>query len=63
MTMTNLGVIESRKRTIFGAAMLGAAVALTATYFYYDIRGPVVLILFIPFWLGVMGLLQGRAST
>jgi uncharacterized membrane protein HdeD (DUF308 family) len=43
--------------------MLAIGIAFMAMYFYYDIRGPIVLTFFFAFWLGVMGLLQGREST
>jgi uncharacterized membrane protein HdeD (DUF308 family) len=59
----NLGPREGRKRMVFGLEMLAIGIAFMAMYFYYDIRGPIVLTFFFAFWLGVMGLLQGREST
>jgi type IV secretory pathway VirB3-like protein len=60
----NLGPVETRKRMVFGAAMLALAVVLTAALSFFDaVRGPWLLVLFVPFWLGTLGLLQGREST
>jgi hypothetical protein len=59
----NLGPKETRKRMIFGAVMLGLGVALTVAFFFLNARGPLLLVLFLPFWLGTLGLLQGREST
>jgi hypothetical protein len=63
MTMTNLGAIESRKRTIFGASMLMLGIILSVALFFFNLRGPWLLALFIPFWLGTLGLLQGGTGT
>lgn len=63
MTVENLGAIESRKRTIFGAAMLVFALVLIAIFSALHVRGPWLLALFVPFWLAALGLLQGRART
>jgi type IV secretory pathway VirB3-like protein len=59
----NLGPAETRKRMMFGAVMLAFGGALTVVLLFVHARGPLLLVLFFPFWLGVMGLLQGRAST
>jgi type IV secretory pathway VirB3-like protein len=62
MSTGNLGAIETRKRMMFGAAMLALGVALTIAFFFLHASGPLLLVLFLPFWLGTLGLLQGRAS-
>ncbi len=59
----NLGPIETRKRMLFGAAMLALGAAATAIVFFLDARGPWLLALFVPFWFGALGVLQGRAKT
>lgn len=62
--MGNLGPVETRKRMLFGAAMLTLGAAAAAVVFFLNVRrGAWLLLLFIPFWLGTMGLLQGREST
>jgi hypothetical protein len=61
--MGNLGPIGSSKRMIFGAAMLIAGIVLTIAFLFHHVLGPWLLVLFIPFWLGSLGLLQGGAST
>ncbi len=61
--MGNLGPMEAQKRMIFGAVMLASAFALTAALFFLRVRGPWLLVLFVPFWLGTLGVLQGRENT
>ena len=64
MSAGNLGPKEARKRMIFGTVMLALAVALTPALLFTDaVGGPWLLVLFVPFWLGTLGLLQGREST
>ena len=63
MSAGNLGPIEARKRMMFGAAMLALAVVLTIAFFFLNARGPLLLVLFLPFWLATLGLFQGREST
>ena len=63
MSAGNLGPLEASKRMMFGAVMLALAVALTIAFYFFHARGPLLLVLFLPFWLGALGLLQGRAST
>lgn len=63
MSTGNLGPRETRKRMIFGAVMLALAVALTIAFFFLDARGPLLLVLFLPFWLGALGIFQGQAKT
>lgn len=58
----NLGPRESRKRMIFGWVMLAAGAALGVAFSLRDL-GPSVLLLVIPFWLGSLGILQGREKT
>jgi hypothetical protein len=59
----NLGPRETRKRMIFGAVMLALAVALTIVFYFLDASGPLLLVLFLPFWLGTLGIFQGQAKT
>ncbi len=61
--MGNLGPVETRKRMVFGAVMLPVGLILTAALFFLNLRGPWLLLLFVPFWLAALGLLQGREST
>jgi hypothetical protein len=60
----NLGPRESRKRLVFGLAMLavgiGMAVALGASYTEAPLWW---LLLFIPFWLAALNLLQAKEKT
>jgi type IV secretory pathway VirB3-like protein len=59
----NLGPNETRKRMVFGAAMIALGVALSGAMFFMSVRGPWLAVLFVPFWLGTLGLLQGRERT
>jgi type IV secretory pathway VirB3-like protein len=61
--MGNLGPLETRKRMMFGGAMLVVGLILTAVLFFLDLQGIWLLLLFVPFWLAALGLLQGREST
>lgn len=63
MSAGNLGPREAQKRMIFGAVMLALGAALTAAFFFLDVRGPLLLVLFLPFWIGALGVFQGRAKT
>jgi len=59
----NLGPRESRKRMIFGWAMLAAGLGATAGLNYYRAGVYWRLLVFFPFWLATLGLLQGREKT
>ena len=63
MSAGNLGPKEARKRMIFGAVMLALAVALTIAFYFFDARGPLLLVLVLPVWLGALGIFQGQANT
>jgi len=43
--------------------MLALGVALTLAFFFLHASGPLLLVLFLPFWLGTLGIFQGQAST
>ena len=61
--MGNLGPVETRKRMVFGVAMLALGVVLTVVFLFLDVYGPLLLVLFVPFWLGAVGIFQGREKT
>jgi len=63
MSAGNLGPKETRKRMMFGIVMLALGVALTLAFFFLHASGPLLLVLFLPFWLGTLGIFQGQAST
>jgi hypothetical protein len=62
-TAGNIGPRERRKRMAMGIAMLALGAALAAVL---TARGAAPwwrASLFVPFWLGALGLLQARAGT
>jgi type IV secretory pathway VirB3-like protein len=59
----NLGAIETRKRLVFGVTLLVIALALTLIFFWLNVRGPWLLVLFVPFWLAALGLLEYRGRN
>jgi hypothetical protein len=63
MSVGNLGPAETRKRMTFGAVMLAIGFALAAAMFFLRIRDSWLLVTVLPFWLGSLGLLQGRQNT
>ncbi len=59
----NIGPRERRKRLMMGAVMLAAGVGSTAALILAGV-GPCWRIgLFVPFWIGALGVFQARAHT
>jgi hypothetical protein len=56
----NLGPKETRKRMIFGAVMLALGFFLAYNLFNNAVS---LVVVFMIFWLGVLGLLQGQQKT
>ncbi len=63
MTIGNLGAIETRKRLVFGATLLVIGITLAAIFFWFHVRGAWLLVLFVPFWLAALGLLEYRGRN
>lgn len=63
MTAGNLGPRESRKRLVFGLAMLALGAGLIAALVVLHVGWTWRLVLFFPFWLAALGLIEAREKT
>jgi hypothetical protein len=59
----NLGPRESRKRLVFGFAMLALGAGLIAALEVLHAGRTWRLVLFLPFWLAALGLIEAREKT
>jgi hypothetical protein len=59
----NLGPRESRKRLVFGFAMLALGAGLIAALEVLHAGRLWRLVLFFPFWLAALGLIEAREKT
>jgi hypothetical protein len=60
---TNIGPKEIRKRQFMGVAMLGLGVVLAAVFAQADVSRGWYAALFLPFWMGTLGISQARKKT
>jgi hypothetical protein len=64
VTVTNLGPKESRKRLVFGLAMAALGIVMAAGLSLVPAADVYWrLLLFLPFWLAVLNLLQAKEKT
>ena len=63
MKIANIGPREGQKRLGFGLAMLALAIGMAAGLIFFHAGSSWRLLLFIPFWLAALGLLQAREKT
>ena len=61
--LANIGPKEIRKRLLMGVAMLGLGVVLAAVFAHADIGRGWYAALFLPFWMGTLGISQARKKT
>jgi len=59
----NIGPKQRRMREIFGSVTLALSVGLTVALSAWDVSWPWRLATFLPFYVGVIGLLQARKKT
>jgi hypothetical protein len=59
----NLGPREARKRLVFGISLLGLGVVASGVLWFFDVSAWWRLLLFFPYWLGLLGLLEARTRT
>jgi hypothetical protein len=59
----NIGPAERRKRSVFGSVALGAALIALGAMSIGDVPRLWRIALFVPVWLGALGILQARAGT
>ena len=61
--LANIGPKETRKRLIMGVAMLAVGVVLAAIFTHAGVSRGWYLALFLPFWMGTLGISQARKKT
>ena len=59
----NIGPKEIRKRQLMGVAMLALGVALAVVLTHADVSRGWYAALFLPFWMGTLGISQARKKT
>ena len=61
--LVNIGPKEARKRLLMGVAMLATGVVLAVIFTHADVSRGWYAVLFLPFWMGTLGISQARKKT
>ena len=61
--MANIGPNETRKRLFMGIAMLGLGIVAAVIFAQAQVSRGWYAALFLPFWMGALGLFQARTKT
>jgi hypothetical protein len=61
--LANIGPKEARKRLLRGVAMLSIGVALAPIFTHAGVSRGWYAALFLPFWMGTLGISQARKKT
>ena len=61
--LANIGPKEARKRLLMGVAMLAVGVVLAAIFTHAGVSRGWYSVLFLPFWMGTLGISQARKKT
>ena len=61
--LANIGPKEIRKRVLLGVAMLAMGGVLTVIFTHAGISRWRYSVLFLPFWVGTLGISQARKKT
>ena len=61
--LANIGPKETRKRLIMGVAMLAMGVVMAVIFTHEGVRRGWYAALFLPFWIGTLGISQARKKT
>ena len=61
--LANIGPKETRKRLLMGVAMLAMGVVLAVIFTRAGVSRGWYSILFLPFWMGTLGISQARKKT
>jgi hypothetical protein len=61
--LANIGPKEIRKRRIMGSSMLAVGIVLAVIFTHADVSRGWYAVLFLPFWMGTLGVAQARKKT
>jgi hypothetical protein len=61
--LANIGPKETRKRLLIGVAMLAVGMVLAAIFTHAGVSRGWYSVLFLPFWMGTLGISQARKKT
>jgi hypothetical protein len=61
--LANIGPKETRKRVLMGVAMLAVGVVLAIIFTHAGVSRGWYSVLFLPFWMGTLGISQARKKT
>jgi hypothetical protein len=61
--LANIGPKETRKRVLMGIAMLAVGVVLAIIFTHAGVSRGWYSVLFLPFWMGTLGISQTRKKT
>jgi len=61
--LANIGPKETRKRLLMGVAMLAMGVVLAIIFTHAGVNRWWYSVLFLPFWMGILGISQARKKT
>jgi hypothetical protein len=61
--LANIGPKETRKRVLMGVAMLAVGVVLAVIFTQAGVSRGWYSVLFLPFWMGSLGISQARKKT
>ncbi|HEY1232446.1 MAG TPA: hypothetical protein VGH22_03615 [Candidatus Binatia bacterium] len=61
--LANIGPKEIRKRVLLGVVMLAVGIILAVIFAHIDVSPGWYAALFLPFWMGTLGISQARKKT
>jgi hypothetical protein len=61
--LANIGPKEVRKRQFMGVAMIALGIVVAIVFARADLSGGWYAALFLPFWIGTLGISQARKKT
>jgi len=61
--LANIGPKEIRKRLLMGVAMLAVGVILAVIFTHGGVSRGWYAVLYLPFWMGTLGISQARKKT
>ena len=61
--LANIGPKETRKRLLMGVAMLALGIVLAVIFAHAGVSRGWHAVLFLPFWMGSLGISQARKKT